>query len=508
MPLETLEAFRDHGEVRGDTVHRGRRRRPSSCSPTSPRPASTTTMSSRRSRPRASRSSRDAFDELIAGIEARRGELAATVTTERRELVARIWSRDPTVWTGKDEARWLGWLDEPFRMLDDAEPLLRLRRGRRRRRRGGRAARDGRLVARARGAARARSESRASTSSTRRTRRRSASSRRSSTSSARSSSPPRSRARRSRRARTPTTSGSSRRAATSGRRSPIPARSSPSSRTSASSRRSSRASRRSAAATRRSRRSGSSRPRLMGIDVVGLLDRATRDGRRLPARRGQPGPRARARARRGAGATAATRCACPTPASFGALGRAADRRVDRQAGQGARAGARAISGDGPDRQAHEVRLPDPLELGQEFFRWEFATAIAGVDPRDQPVRPARRPGREGQDERGARGGRRHARARGLDRRAARRARRPPDYVCIQAFVEPDRRERGARIDALAGSLGERSGCVVTHGFGPRYLHSTGQLHKGGPNTGLFLQVVEDYGAGAADPRPAVRLRAG
>ena len=39
----------------------------------------------------------------------------------------------------------------------------------------------------------------------------------------------------------------------------------------------------------------------------------------------------------------------------------------------------------------------------------------------------------------------------------------------------------------------RSGLVVTHGYGPRYQHSTGQLHKGGPNTGLFLQVVEDYG---------------
>jgi len=35
--------------------------------------------------------------------------------------------------------------------------------------------------------------------------------------------------------------------------------------------------------------------------------------------------------------------------------------------------------------------------------------------------------------------------------------------------------------------------VVTHGYGPRYLHSTGQLHKGGPNTGLFLQVVDDPG---------------
>ncbi|HEY8626813.1 MAG TPA: hypothetical protein VIL56_00765, partial [Gaiellaceae bacterium] len=38
-----------------------------------------------------------------------------------------------------------------------------------------------------------------------------------------------------------------------------------------------------------------------------------------------------------------------------------------------------------------------------------------------------------------------------------------------------------------------TGCVVTHGLGPRYLHSTGQLHKGGPNTGLFIQVVDDPG---------------
>ena len=48
------------------------------------------------------------------------------MTTERRELVARIWSRDPTVWTGKDEARWLGWLDEPERMRDEVDPFLRL----------------------------------------------------------------------------------------------------------------------------------------------------------------------------------------------------------------------------------------------------------------------------------------------------------------------------------------------------------------------------------------------
>src|SRR5207248_8570349 len=48
------------------------------------------------------------------------------VTTERRELVERIWARVPTIWTGRDEARWLGWLDEPSRMLEDADLLLTL----------------------------------------------------------------------------------------------------------------------------------------------------------------------------------------------------------------------------------------------------------------------------------------------------------------------------------------------------------------------------------------------
>ena len=47
--------------------------------------------------------------------------------------------------------------------------------------------------------------------------------------------------------------------------------------------------------------------------------------------------------------------------------------------------------------------------------------------------------------------------------------------------------------ALAARAREATGCVVTHGFGPRYLHSTGQLHKGGPATGLFVQLVDDTG---------------
>jgi transaldolase / glucose-6-phosphate isomerase len=71
-------------------------------------------------------------------------------------------------------------------------------------------------------------------------------------------------------------------------------------------------------------------------------------------------------------------------------------------------------------------------------------------------------------------------------------------VCVQAFIEPSD-ENDRRIDDLLRKLRRRSGLVVTHGYGPRYLHSTGQLHKGGPNTGLFLQVVDDPGEEIAIP---------
>ncbi len=67
--------------------------------------------------------------------------------------------------------------------------------------------------------------------------------------------------------------------------------------------------------------------------------------------------------------------------------------------------------------------------------------------------------------------------------------RDGDYVAVQAFVDP------ARVDDVQPLVdrARSSGRVVTHGFGPRYLHSTGQLHKGGPNTVLCLQVVDDTG---------------
>jgi len=153
------------------------------------------------------------------------------------------------------------------------------------------------------------------------------------------------------------------------------------------------------------------------------------------------------------------------------------------------------SRDGPDRQAPEVRLPAPYELGQEFFRWEFATAVAGsilgINPFDQPNVQA---AKDRTNEVLEAGGDPDVEPKGdLDELLAQA--RPGDYVAIQAFIDPMR-------EAELGPLLERArktGCVVTHGLGPRYLHSTGQLHKGGPNTGLFVQVVDDPGDEIAIP---------
>jgi hypothetical protein len=149
------------------------------------------------------------------------------------------------------------------------------------------------------------------------------------------------------------------------------------------------------------------------------------------------------------------------------------------------------SPDGPDRQAQDVRLEAPYELGQEFFRWEFGVAVAGsilgINPFDQPdVQAAKDKTSEvlaaGDVKLGDEGS--------LDELLG--SAQEGDYVCIQAFVNPTPAADEA-IARLAARAREATGCVVTHGYGPRYLHSTGQLHKGGPNTGVFVQVVDDTG---------------
>jgi len=145
-----------------------------------------------------------------------------------------------------------------------------------------------------------------------------------------------------------------------------------------------------------------------------------------------------------------------------------------------------------------VRLADEYELGQEFFRWEFATAVAGsilgINPFDQPdVQSAKDKTKEVL----ASGSEPDVSPQGSPDELFAQA-EPGDYVCIQAFVNPTPANE-EKVLALAARARSATGCVVTHGFGPRYLHSTGQLHKGGPPTGLFLQVVDDTGEEIAIP---------
>jgi transaldolase/glucose-6-phosphate isomerase len=156
------------------------------------------------------------------------------------------------------------------------------------------------------------------------------------------------------------------------------------------------------------------------------------------------------------------------------------------------------SPDGPDRQLATPQVADPYAVAGEFYRWEFAVAVAGayleINPFDQPdVQAAKDKTNEVLADGGDPAVELEGSVEGLLAQANER-----DYVCVQAFIEPND-ENDRRIDDLVRKLRRRSGLVVTHGYGPRYLHSTGQLHKGGPNTGLFLQVVDDTGEEIAIP---------
>ena len=145
---------------------------------------------------------------------------------------------------------------------------------------------------------------------------------------------------------------------------------------------------------------------------------------------------------------------------------------------------------GPDRQHGPVRLDDPYDLGAEFFRWEFATAVAGsilgINAFIQPDVQAAKDRTAAILERTQSSLELEPEG-SVDELLA--GAEPPQYVAIQAFIDPGRE---GELDQLVLRARE-TGCVVTKGLGPRYLHSTGQLHKGGPNTVLALQVVDDFG---------------
>ncbi len=84
--------------------------------------------------------------------------------------------------------------------------------------------------------------------------------------------------------------------------------------------------------------------------------------------------------------------------------------------------------------------------------------------------------------------------------------RAGDYLAILAYL-PDTPAIGEGIDEIRRRVGEKYGIAATAGFGPRYLHSTGQLHKGGPNSGLFLQLTADHEREIAIPGRRYNLNA-
>jgi transaldolase/glucose-6-phosphate isomerase len=159
-----------------------------------------------------------------------------------------------------------------------------------------------------------------------------------------------------------------------------------------------------------------------------------------------------------------------------------------------------------------IELNDPLDFGQEFFRWEIATATAGsilgINPFDQPnvqeskdntnrlLETVRKQG-ELPEEKPALieaplslyapkvAGTIGETLRGFLAQA-----RPGDYVAIMAYLTEDSAIEKA-LQAIRRQLRDSLRLATTLGYGPRFLHSTGQFHKGGPNTGLFLQLTSD-----------------
>jgi glucose-6-phosphate isomerase len=138
----------------------------------------------------------------------------------------------------------------------------------------------------------------------------------------------------------------------------------------------------------------------------------------------------------------------------------------------------------------------PADLGRVFLASELAVAVAGwglqINPFDQPnVQQAKDATKRVLAEYGAS----HELAEAPDAdasalKALLGEASPPDYVAVMAYVQPSD-EFDAAVQALRSAIRDRTKATTTFGYGPRFLHSTGQFHKGGPKTGRFLQLLHD-----------------
>ena len=165
--------------------------------------------------------------------------------------------------------------------------------------------------------------------------------------------------------------------------------------------------------------------------------------------------------------------------------------------------------------AATLDMSETVAIGAEFLRWEVATATAGalmgINPFDEPnVQQAKDATRALLDVYQTQGrlpipeplaslagvrltasGAARERLDGDNVQAFLNVLQPRDYFCLLAYLPPDDPRFETPLRELRSAVGTRSGCATMLGYGPRYLHSTGQLHKGGPNSGVFLIVTAE-----------------
>lgn len=159
-----------------------------------------------------------------------------------------------------------------------------------------------------------------------------------------------------------------------------------------------------------------------------------------------------------------------------------------------------------------IRVHDLHDLGGQFFLWEMATAIAGqrlgIQPFNQPnVEAAKQQAREMVKQYTREGALEREdpslRADGIELYGPTQAgdlpqaldeflasAQPGAYLALQAYLQPSE-QTGQQLEQLRQALRQRTRLATTLGYGPRYLHSTGQLHKGDAGKGLFIQLTAE-----------------
>jgi transaldolase/glucose-6-phosphate isomerase len=283
---------------------------------------------------------------------------------------------------------------------------------------------------------------------------------------------------------------------------------------------------------------------LNGVDVGGLLERATRMAEACQTGDAAANPGLRLGALIGEAALAGRdKLTILTSDRLAAFGDWAEQLVAESTGKGGK-GIVPIVGEtaadpasyGDDRcfvyvhfgdeadaamqslADEEIVLDDPLDLGAEFVRWEVATATAGIvlgiDPFDQPnVQESKDATKELLEAYRSRGalpsagplvsepgiavtanpaalGDTPVTVDGAVRQLLDLLQPGRDYFALLAYLPPDVAVR-ERLRRVRERVREAHGVATTLGFGPRFLHSTGQLHKGGPDSGVFLQLTAD-----------------